>query len=150
MLIPNLGFINLGTAVITTAQTNKIITSAPDYQDVTREYVDRLEAMCEATFFVNFNAGNGAGTSVKVDIHASGTQGQTWAHVARFAFLNANAEKVASLIAAAQAPVASGSRGDDEILQGIRAGWWRASYTSVGTFGGNASVSVLMNALGRQ
>lgn len=145
MLYP--GIKNLGDAAITAAVTNSVITSASDAQAATQGYIDRLEGMIAATISANFVYGSG-GTSVKVIIEETENQGLTWTEVARFAFTTASAEKKLNLSGltdklAAYTPIALS---DDTAISGLFGDRFRAKITSLGTYGGNTSISVRLNA----
>ena len=75
------GTYNLGDRAITTALTGEVITSAPDIQGQTQEYLDNLEGMLAATLSVNFVYGSG-GTTCIVSIETTLDQGTTWTEVA--------------------------------------------------------------------
>lgn len=148
MTLARSGLYNLGDATIAGAVTGQVITEGVDAQNVAQEYLDRLGGMVGCSISANFNAGNGAGTSVKVDVFTTLNQGATWIHVARIAFLNASAEKVLNLsgLTPKTTPAAPAALNDDSCLDGVFGDRWRCSITTVGTFGGNASVSVRLSA----
>lgn len=143
----NPGIKNLGDRAITAALTGEVITSLPDRTGQTQGYADRLEGMLACTLSVNFVYGSG-GTSCKVAIETTDNQGLTWTEVARFGFTTASAEKKINLsglteIVSAYTPIALS---DDAGKGGIFGDRWRAKVTSVGTYAGNTSVAVRMNA----
>lgn len=144
----NPGLRNLGDAAITGAVTNLVITAAPDEQGINQAYIGSLDGMLAATLQANFNAGNGAGTSCIVDVFTSLDQGTTWWQVVRLKFLNVNGEKVVNLsgLSPRTTPATPTLLADDTCLDGVFGDRWRASITTVGTFGGNASVSCRMQA----
>ncbi len=144
----NPGTFDLGTRAITTALTGEVITSAPDQQGTTQEYLGGLEGMLAATLSVNFVYGSG-GTTCIVTVETSLDQGTTWTEVARFAFGNSASEQnqvnLSGLtpVTTVYTPAALSS---DSVKDGILGDRWRAKVTSTGTYAGNTSVSVRLNA----
>jgi hypothetical protein len=147
------GIYNLGDAVVSAVVTNVVLTSTPDAQGVAQGYVDGLDGMLSAGFDINFNAGNGAGTSATVDIfttlnQAGSASGGTWQHIARAKFSNMSDEK--SFNVSGLTPRTTGysptTPADNTAVDGIVGPRWRALLTTVGVFGGNSSVSVRMIA----
>lgn len=139
--------LNLGDNAITTAVTGEVITSASDSNGAAQAYLSGLGDIAAACIQCNFTWGSG-GTSVKITIETTLDQGVTWIEVARFAFTTASAEKVVNLSAltpktTAYTPIALS---DDTALDGILGDRWRAKKTTVGTYSGNTSVSVRMQA----
>lgn len=129
---------NLGDTVIGGPVTGQVITENGELAD--------LAGMRACSISANFNAGNGAGSSVKVDVFTTLNQGATWVHVARIAFTNASAEKVLNLSGMTPAaPAAPGALNDDAVRDGIFGDRWRATVTVAGTFGGNASLAVRLH-----
>lgn len=143
----NPGTFNLGDRALTTALTGEVITAAPDDQGATQGYLGNLDGMRAVTLDCNFVYGSG-GTSCKVTIETTLNQGMTWIEVARAAFTTASAEKVFNLSGLTEkvAAVTPGAQSDDAALSGVFGDRWRAKVTSVGTYGGNTSVSVRINA----
>lgn len=143
----NPGTKNLGDRAITTALTGEVITSAPDIQGQTQEYLDNLEGMLAATLSVNFVYGSG-GTTCIVTVETTLDQGTTWTEVARFAFATASEHNQVNLsgltpVTTVYTPAALSS---DSVKDGIMGDRWRAKVTSTGTYAGNTSVSVRLNA----
>lgn len=143
----NPGTKNLGDRAITTALTGEVITSAPDIQGQTQEYLDNLEGMLAATLSVNFVYGSG-GTTCIVTVETTLDQGTTWTEVARFAFATASEHNQVNLsgltpVTTVYTPAALSS---DSVKDGILGDRWRAKVTSTGTYAGNTSVSVRLNA----
>lgn len=143
----NPGTKNLGERAITTALTGEVITSAPDIQGQTQEYLDNLEGMLAATLSVNFVYGSG-GTTCIVTVETTLDQGTTWTEVARFAFATASEHNQVNLsgltpVTTVYTPAALSS---DSVKDGIMGDRWRAKVTSTGTYAGNTSVSVRLNA----
>jgi len=143
----NPGTKNLGDRAITTALTGEVITSAPDVQGQTQEYLDNLEGMLAATLSVNFVYGSG-GTTCIVTVETTLDQCATWTEVARFAFAQASEQNQVNLsgltpVTTVYTPAALSS---DAVKDGIFGDRWRAKVTSTGTYAGNTSVSVRMNA----
>lgn len=139
--------LNLGDSVISAATTGEVITSASDATGATQAYLAGLGDIAAACIQCNFTYGSG-GTSVKIVIETTFDQGSTWIEVARFAFTTASAEKLFNLSAmtakiAAYTPVALS---DDTAVDGILGDRWRARKIVVGTYAGNSSVSVRMQA----
>jgi hypothetical protein len=143
----NPGIKDLGTSAITAALTGEVITSAPDDQGATQGYIANLEGMLAATISVNFVYGSG-GTTCIVTIETSLDQGTTWTEVARFAFATASEQNQVNLsgltpVTTVYTPAALSS---DTVKDGIFGDRWRAKVTSTGTYAGNTSVAVRLNA----
>lgn len=143
----NPGIFNLGDRAITTALTGEVITSAPDDQGATQGFIANLEGMVAATLSVNFVYGSG-GTNCKVMIETTLDQGTTWIEVARFLFAQASEQNVVNM--SALTPVTTvytpAALSDDAVKDGVFGDRWRAKVTSTGTYAGNTSVSVRLNA----
>lgn len=144
------GVYNLGdvaVAAINAATVATVVTSGNDANGNAQAFLDNFEGMVAATIQANFNWGAG-GTSLKVMIETTLDQGVTWLEVARFAFATASAEKVFNLIGAkeALAAVTPGAQSDDVAVSGIFGDRWRAKILAVGTYTGNTSLSLRINA----
>jgi len=139
--------LNLGDNAIAAATASEVITSASDSNGASQAYLAGLGDIAAACLQCNFTYGSG-GTSVKIVVETTLDQGVTWIEVARFAFTTASAEKLFNLSAltakiAAYAPIALS---DDTAIDGILGDRWRARKIVVGTYAGNTSVSVRMQA----
>lgn len=143
----NPGTKNLGDRALTTALTGEVITSQPDSQGSTQEYIENLEGMLAATLQANFTYGSG-GTSVKADIEISCDQGISWIPIVRFAFTTSSAEKVVNLsgLTPKTTPYTPASLSDDTAVDGIFGDRMRCKITSVGTYAGNTSISIRLMA----
>jgi len=146
----NPGIKNLGDAAlsaINAATGGAIITSASDRQGVSQSYLDRLEGMNSATVAVNFNWGSG-GTSLDVYVETTLDQGTTWVQVAHAHFTTASAQKLFNLSAETDQVDAftPAALANDKGQWGIFGDRWRARIITVGTYGGNTSLSVRMSA----
>lgn len=143
----NPGTKNLGDRALTTALTGEVITSQPDSQGQTQAYIENVEGMLAATLSVNFVYGSGGSTCI-VTIETTLDQGTTWTEVARFAFATASEHNQVNLsgltpVTTVYTPAALSS---DTVKDGIFGDRWRAKITSTGTYAGNSSVSVRLNA----
>ncbi len=136
--------LNLGDNAITTATAGEVITSGTDGV----AYLSGLGDIAAACLQVNFTYGSSGGTSVKIAIETTLDQGTTWIEVARAAFTTASAEKLFNLSALTPkiAAVTPAALTDDTALDGILGDRWRAKKIVVGTYLGNTSVSVRMQA----
>jgi len=150
-MMDNPGLKNLGDvalAAINAATTATVVTSQSDANGQTQGYVDALEGMLSATLQANFTYGSSGGTSIKVIWETSLDQGLTWIEVCRMAFGAASEENIVNL--SALTPVATvytpAALSDDTVKDGIFGNWWRARILTVGTYVGNASLSLRMNA----
>lgn len=143
----NPGTFNLGDRAVTTALTGEVITSAPDNQGATQGYLANLDGMLGATISCNFVYGSG-GTTCRVTVETTLNQGATWIEVARFSFATSSLEKVFNLsgITDKASAITPGAQSDDTAVAGIFGDRWRAKVTSTGTYAGNTSVSVRLNA----
>lgn len=145
----NPGLKNLGDAALAAinAATAAAVITSESGEAGTQAYLDDLDGMLAASIQANFNYGSG-GTSLKVIVETSLDLGVTWIEVARFAFTTAAAEKVANLsgltpVTTVYAPT---TLSDDAVKDGILGTRWRASILAVGTYAGNTSLSLRMNA----
>lgn len=143
----NPGLYDLGSRAITAALTEEVITSGVDAQGVAREYLSDLEGMLSATLQVSFTYGSG-GSTCKVMIETTLDHGATWVEIARFAFAQASLLKLVNLsgltpVTTLYAPAALS---DDAVKDGLLGDRFRARITSTGTYAGNSSVSVRLNA----
>lgn len=138
---------NLGDVAITAAVTNSVITTASDANGATQAYIDDLDGMLSATIQANFTYGSG-GTTVRLMIETSLDQGTTWIEVWRALFGTASEENVINLSALTPktSPVTPAALSDDTCLDGIFGPRWRAKITSTGTYAGNTSLAVRLNA----
>jgi hypothetical protein len=143
--LKNLGDVAL--AAINAATTATVVTSSTDNDGTTIAYVNGLEGMLAATLQANLNYGSG-GTSVKVLWETSLDQGTTWLEVCRMAFGVASEENVVNLsgLTAKTTIITPAALSDDTCQDGIFGDRWRARILTVGTYAGNTSLSLRMNA----
>lgn len=144
------GLYNLGDAAlaaINAATAAAVITSDADQQGATQAYIDDLDGMLAATIQVNFTWGSG-GTSLKVMIETTLDDGTTWIEVARLAFATASEENIVNLsgLTPKTTVYTPAALSDDTVVDGILGPRWRARILAVGTFAGNTSLSVRMQA----
>lgn len=143
----NPGTYDLGTRAITAALTGEVITSAADAQGATQGYIGNMDGMLAATLSVNFVYGSG-GTTCRVAVETTLDQGTTWIEVARFLFATASEHNVINLsgLTAVTTVYTPAALSDDSVKDGVFGDRWRAKVTSTGTYAGNTSVSVRINA----
>jgi hypothetical protein len=142
----NPGLFSLGDYSPTAAVTNEVITQGVDDAGAARAYIANLEGMIGANIQINFNYGSG-GTTLKVIVETSLDQGATWIEVWRAAFTTVSAERVINLTNAAKTtPYTPAVLSDDTSVDGILGDRWRAKVTSTGTYAGNTSLAVRLNA----
>jgi len=146
----NPGLKNLGDvalAAINAATTATVVTSSTDDDGSAIAYVDGLDGMLAATLQANLNWGSG-GTSIKVIWETSLDQGSTWCEVCRMAFGAASEENLVNLSALTPKTtvVTPAALSDDTCVDGIFGDRWRARILTVGTYAGNTSLSLRMNA----
>jgi hypothetical protein len=139
--------LNLGDNAIAAATAGEVITSASDANGASQAYLSGLGDIAAACLQVNFNYGSG-GTSVKITIETTLDQGVTWIEVARLAFTTTSAEKLVNLSALTPkvAAYSAVALSDDTAVDGILGDRWRAKKIVLGTYAGNTSVSVRMQA----
>lgn len=145
--LKNLG--DVSAAAINAATSAAVVTSQPSSANgETVAYVDGLEGMLACTLQANFTYGSSGGTSIKVIWETSLDQGQTWIEVCRMALGTASEENVANLSALTPKTtiVTPAALSDDSCLDGIFGDRWRARILTVGTYVGNASLALRMNA----
>ena len=143
--LKNLGDVAL--AAINAATTATVVTSSSDSAGNAQAYIDGLEGMLAASLSVNFTYGSG-GTSLKVIIETSLDQGTTWIEVWRAAFATASEQNVVNLsgLTPKTTPNTPAALSDDTCLDGMFGDRWRARILAVGTYAGNTSLSIRMNA----
>ncbi|MEO3386010.1 hypothetical protein [Mesorhizobium sp. CAU 1741] len=138
----NNGVFNLGDAAITVAATDLVITTGSSAAGAAQAMIDRLDGMQGVSLQASFVYGSG-GTSVAAVMQTSLDQGASWIDVCRFDFTTANAKKVANVSAsAAAAPAAVAALGAEGKLDGVLGDRLRCKVTSVGTYGGNTTISI--------
>jgi hypothetical protein len=142
------GVYDLGTLAITTAVTGEVITEGSSASGASIAYVDRLEGMLAATIEANFTYGSSGGTTAKVTVETTLNQGTTWIEVARFAFTTASKQSVVNLsgLTAVTTVYTPAALSDDSVKDGILGDRFRAKVTTTGTYVGNASVTVRLQA----
>lgn len=137
----SLGLFNLGTATITAAVTDSILTSS-NFNGAAAAFIGGLGGMQSATFFAKLIYGSG-GTSISVVIQTSLNQSDDWIDICRFDFTTANAQKHATVgVFANAAPAAVAALNSEGKLDNILGDRLRAKVTSVGTYASNTSISV--------
>ncbi len=141
-MMDNAGIFDLGSATVTTALTDSVITSASSAAGASQAFIDRLGGMVSVSLQATFVYGSG-GTTCIAYVQTSLDQGVTWIDIARFDFSTANATKVANISAAgASAPAAVAALGAEGKLDGILGDRLRVKVTSTGTYAGNTSLAV--------
>jgi hypothetical protein len=146
----NPGIYNLGDvalAAINAATTATVVTSSTDASGATVAYIGGLEGMLAATLQANLNWGSG-GTWIKVIWETSLDQGSTWIEVCRMAMAAASEENVANLsgLTPKTTIITPVALSDDTCQDGVFGDRWRARILTVGTYAGNTSLSLRMNA----
>lgn len=141
----NPGYYNLGSATITAAGSDVVITDGTSIQGVAQSYIDRLDGMTAISIQIEFDYGSG-GTEVKAYVQTSLDQADTWIDVISATFTLASAIKIFNLsaltpVTEAVAPT-DGSLGDDYVVDGILGDRLRVKYTSTGTFAGQTRLKV--------
>lgn len=141
------GSYNLGDRAITAALTDAVITEGQSASGAAQAFIDRLDGMSRAKIQANFVYGSG-GTSVAVLVQTSLDQGASWIDLVRFEFAQASLKKVAALVDSESADPVDVAALEIEcrastIVLGDRL---RAKITSTGTYAGNTSVSVRLQA----
>lgn len=138
----NPGIFDLGTATITAALTDSVITSGTAASGAAQALIDRLGGMESVSLQAKFTYGS-AGTTCIAYVQTSLDQGQTWIDIARFDFATASATKVANISAAgASAPGAVAALGAEGKLDGILGDRLRCKVTTTGTYAGSTTVAV--------
>ena len=111
--------------------------------------VHRPDQFLSMTIQAKFTWGSG-GTTVDAYVQTSLDEGTTWIDVANFHFLLASATKVLTL--SSLTPVASfaptnGSIASDTVKDGVFGNKWRVLVKSTGTYAGNTTLEVDVNAV---
>jgi hypothetical protein len=146
----NPGIYNLGDvalAAINAATTATVVTASTDSSGAAIAYIGGLEGMLAATLQANLNWGSG-GTSIKVIWETSLDQGSTWIEVCRMAMAAASEENVVNLsgLTPKTTIITPAALSDDTCQDGVFGDRWRARIITVGTYAGNTSLSLRMNA----
>lgn len=144
--IKNLGTVDLAAINAATAAT--VVTSQQDAAGATQGYVDRLEGMLAASISINFTYGSSGGTSIKVLIETSLDQGVTWTEIWRCALGTVSEQNVVNLsgLTPLTTPYTPAALTDDTTKDGIFGDRMRARIVTVGTYAGNAALSIRMHA----
>ena len=134
--------VDLGSASISAAVTNQVITSGVSAQGVAIAYVDRLEGLNAITFQANFVWGAG-GTATKADLETSIDQGSSWLVICRLAFTTASAAKVATVsgLTPKTTAAAVSTPSDDSCNDGVIGDRLRVRITTTGTYSGVTAIS---------
>lgn len=136
----SLGLFNLGSATITAAVTDSVLTSA-NFNGAAAAYIAGLGGMKSLTAWVDFVYGSG-GTTAILKIQTSLDQGSNWIDILRFDFAQANRKAIASVgVFAAAAPAAVAALGSESKLDNILGDRVRAILTSTGTYAGSTSIA---------
>lgn len=146
----NPGLYNLGDvalAAINAATTATVVTQSTDGNGAAIAYLDGLEGMLAATLQVNFNYGSG-GTTIKVLVETSLDQGTTWIEVWRCALATASEENLVNLsgLTPVSTPYTPAALSDDAVKDGVFGALWRARILTTGTYAGNTSLAIRMQA----
>lgn len=139
--------LNLGDNAITTATAGEVVTSASDVNGATQAFLSGLGEKLGATLSINFTYGSG-GTTLKVVIETSLDQGTTWLEVYRAAFTTSGGQRIVNVSALTPktTPLTPAALSDDTVMDGVFGDRWRARKIVTGTYAGNSSVSVRMQA----
>lgn len=141
-MMENAGIFDLGSATITAALTDSVITSGSSAAGAGQAFIDRLGGMIGVSLQAAFVYGSG-GTTCIAYVQTSLDQGVTWIDIARFDFGTSSATKVANISAAgASAPAAVAALGAEGKLDGILGDRLRVKVTSTGTYAGNTTIAV--------
>lgn len=136
----SLGLFNLGSATITAAVTDSVLTSA-NFNGAAAVYIAGLGGMKSLTAWANFVYGSG-GTTAILKIQTSLDQGSNWIDILRFDFAQANRQAIASVgVFAASAPAAVAALNSEGKLDNILGDRVRAILTSTGTYAGSTSIA---------
>lgn len=141
MTMDNAGVKNLGALQVTSAVTDLVLTEGVSAQNMCQDFIDSLGGMSSVSLSFNFTYGSG-GTSVAVVVQTS-FDGVNWIDIARADFATASKPKLCNVSAGMSRlvtePAVLSAEGVNDGFLGDRL---RAIVTSVGTYGGNTSVSV--------
>ncbi len=136
----SLGLFNLGSAAITAAVTDSVLTSA-NFNGAPAAFIAGLGGMKSLTAWADFVYGSGGSTAV-LKIQTSLDQSQSWIDILRFDFAQANRKAIASVgVFANVAPAAVAALGAEGKLDNILGDRVRAILTTTGTYAGNTSLA---------
>jgi hypothetical protein len=138
----NPGVYNLGQQAIAAALTDQVITVGPGNDP----FIKNLQGILAANLWCDFVYGTG-GTTCVVIVETSLDQGVTWIPIARFDFTTANGRKICNLSGLlSKAVTAVAALSVEGVNDGVLGDMTRAKVTSTGTYAGNTSVSVRLQA----
>ena len=138
----NPGIFDLGSAQVSAAVSDVVITNGTTSAGVAQSLIDRLQGMMSVSLFAKFTYGSG-GTSCTAVVQTSLNQGADWIDIARFDFATSNSQKSVNISAqAASAVAAVAALSSEGKLDGILGDRLRAKITTDGTYAGNTSLSI--------
>ncbi len=136
----SLGLFNLGTAVVTAAVTDSVITAA-NFNGAPASFIGGLGGMKSLTAWADFVYGSGGSTAI-LKLQTSLDQGLSWIDILRFDFAQANRKAIASVgVFAGVAPASVAALGAEGKLDNILGDRVRAILTSSGTYAANTSIA---------
>lgn len=137
----NAGFIDLGSATLTAALTDQVITSA-SWNGAATDFIAGLGGMESVTLWAVFDYGSG-GATASVIVQTSLDQGVNWIDVCRFDFTTADRKAHATVgVFSASAVAALAAISTEGKLDNILGDRLRAKVTSTGTYAGNTHISI--------
>lgn len=141
----SLGLFNLGSAAITAAVTDSVLTSA-NFNGAPAAFIGGLGGMKSLSAWANFAYGSG-GTTAILKVQTSLDQGLNWIDILRFDFATANRKAIASVgVFANVAPAEVAALGAEGKLDNILGDRLRAILTTTGTYSTNTAISVRIAA----
>lgn len=146
MLVPR--SYDLGSAVLTAARTDDVITTGIGAAGEALAYLDRLDGIIAATIEARLVYGSGGTTAIAI-VETSNDAGATWVEIARFDFTTASARKLVNLSALTpKATVydATTTLSANSAVDGILGPRIRARVTSTGTYAASTTLSLRLVA----
>lgn len=136
----NLGLFNLGSAVISAAVTDTVLTSS-NFNGALAGFIGGLGGMTSLTAWADFTYGSG-GSAAVLKIQTSLDQSQSWIDILRFDFAQANRKAIASVgVFANVAPATIAALGAEGKLDNILGDRVRAILSTTGTYAANTSIA---------
>lgn len=136
----SLGLYNLGSAVITAAVTDTVLTSS-NFNGAPAAFIGGLGGMTSLTAWADLVYGSG-GSAAILKLQTSLDQGSSWIDILRFDFAQANRKAIASVgVFASVAPATVAALGAEGKLDNILGDRVRAILSSTGTYAGNTSIA---------
>jgi len=141
----SLGLFNLGSAPITAAVADTVLTSS-NFNGAAAAFIGGLGGMTSLTAWADFVYGSGGATAI-LKLQSSLDQGASWIDILRFDFAQANRKAIASVgVFGNVAPATVAALGAEGKLDNILGDRVRAILTTTGVYAANTSIACRITA----